>query len=173
MSPIPPLPNWSALHPLITHIPIALLSLSPIALLAGALTRNKVSKVFLITTLFLLVLGTAMLPVALHTGRTSATAGNLLPEMNSILDEHRALARYTTSAMVTATVLFALTLFTRMALRLPDNSMISAVLPVAFLIFYSIGMFQLLSTATHGAQMVHGHAFNESVTGGHIKEVVQ
>ena len=40
MTQLPPIPQWSSLHPLIVHFPIALFLLSPLLMIAAAKSRK-------------------------------------------------------------------------------------------------------------------------------------
>lgn len=169
MSPIPPLPNWSGLHPLLTHFPVALIFLSPVSVVLGAVLNGAWARRCLIMSLLLLGAGATMMYVAISTGVDAVSIHQLSTEMRGVLDEHRSMAKGATSALTVAALLYALTLVVRWWLGVDDNRMVASILPVAFLVFYCIGVFQLFSAVQHGAQLVHTHAFTDSVstaTGG-------
>jgi uncharacterized membrane protein len=162
MSPIPPLPNWSGLHPLLTHFPVAMILLSPVSIILGALLDGRWSKRFLMMSLVLLSVGATLMYFAISTGVDAVSVHQLSTEKQSVLDEHRSMARGATSAITLAALLYALTLAIRRWLGVEDNRMVTTILPIAFLVFYSFGVFQLFNAVQHGAQLVHGHAFSDS-----------
>ncbi len=159
MSPIPPVPNGSALHPLLTHVPIALILLSPVSILCGALLRGPWGKRCLFISVALLGCGAALLYIAIHTGVEAVSFHQFSSGMKQVLDEHQEMARSAASALLLAASLYALTLALRLYLGVNDNRMIATILPAAFLLFYCIGMFHLINAIQHGSQLVHGHAF--------------
>lgn len=164
MSPIPPLPNWSGLHPLLTHFPVALILMSPVSIILGALLDGRWSKRFLMMSLVFLGLGAALMYFAILTGIDAVSFHQLSTEMQGVLEEHRSMAQGATSAFTLAVLLYALTLVIRWCLGVDDNRMVATILPIAFLVFYCIGIFQLFNAVQHGAQLVHGHAFTESTS---------
>lgn len=166
MSPIPPVPNGSALHPLLTHIPIALILLSPISVICGAVLRGAWAKRCLFISVALLGTGATMMYIAIVTGLDAVSFHQFSSEMKQVLDEHQEMARSAASALLFAASLYALTLAVRLWLGVNDNRMISTVLPAAFLLFYCIGMFHLINAVQHGAQLVHGHAFTTQTSAG-------
>ncbi len=166
MSPIPPVPNWSALHPLLTHIPIAMIVLSPVSIISGAVLRGPWAKRCLFISVALLGSGAAMMYVAIHTGLDAVSFHQFSNEMKEVLSEHQEMAGSAASALLLAASLYALTLALRLWLGVNDNRMISTILPAAFLLFYGIGLFQLASAVQHGAQLVHGHAFTTQTSAG-------
>lgn len=164
MSPIPPLPNWSGLHPLLTHFPVALILLSPASIFLGALLKGKWAKRFLTMSLALLSVGATLMYFAIMTGIDAVSIHQLSTEMRGVLDEHKSMARGATSALTVAALLYALTLVIRWWLGVDDNRMVASILPIAFLVFYCIGVFQLFNAVQHGAELVHGHAFTDSAS---------
>ncbi len=169
MSPIPPVPNWSGLHALLTHVPIALILLSPVSVVCGALLQGAWAKRCLIISVALLGTGAALMYIAILTGLDAVSFHEFSNEMQEVLSEHQQMARRAASALLLAASLYALTLALRLWLGVKDNRMISTVLPAAFLLFYGIGLFQLINAVHHGAQLVHGHAFTSPVSTGEAK----
>ena len=72
MGHLPPLPTWQELHPLVIHFPIALLLVAPLFIFLGAVLRKERSRVFLISALILMLLGTATLYLATQTGQAAS-----------------------------------------------------------------------------------------------------
>ena len=53
----PQIPNWSELHPLVIHFPIALLLVAPLFIIAGILMNPQKGRPFLIAAFSLMLRG--------------------------------------------------------------------------------------------------------------------
>jgi uncharacterized membrane protein len=145
--------GWNGLHPLVIHFPIALLLLAPLFVLLGAVLRSGRRRIFLISAL-LLILGTASLYVATQTGHAACRQHQFSTQANAVLLEHRALADETRTMFTMVTALCCLMLLVTLRFRVKIVEL-APVLPIAFLVFYAIGIALLLSTAYRGALLVH------------------
>ena len=155
MIQLPPIPGWSDLHPLITHFPIALFVLLPLALIAAGMSRKSINHVFLIAALVLMLLATGFLYLTYFTGIARATALEDISAAGAAIAHHRSLAGYTVSAFTFATVLFTMTLFVRRKLKLEDMRELTPWIPFSFIVFYALGAFWLVLTAHQGAMLAH------------------
>jgi len=64
MFQFPPIPNWDALHPLIVHFPIVLLLVAPLFIVAALVASPARGRLFMISALILMILGTASVYLA-------------------------------------------------------------------------------------------------------------
>ncbi len=148
------LPSWRELHPLVIHFPIVLLLLAPLFVMVGAVLRRERNRAYLMSALLVMVLGTASLYLATHTGLAGAAGRELSPDVSAALLEHRFLALETrmTFTVVTGTFALLLVLTWRFDLRTRE---LAPVVPIAFLFFYFVGIVLLVRTAQRGGQLVH------------------
>jgi uncharacterized membrane protein len=154
MGTLPPLPNWQELHPLVIHFPIVLLLLAPLFVVLGAALRSERSRMFLISALILMLLGTASLYISTQTGDAASRQHQLSPQVSAVLLQHRTMAAETRTNFTVVTAMYGLLLLLTLRFRL-DVGELAAFLPVAFIAFYALGICQLLSIAHLGGQLVH------------------
>ena len=155
MTQIPPIPEWSSLHPLIVHFPIALLLLLPLLLIAAAMSRKATNHALLVAAFALMVLATGFLYVTYFAGDAMAAASEGGTTVPAVIKHHCSLAGYTVSAFTLATTLFAVALLIRRVLRLEDMRDLTPWIPISFLVFYALGVFWLILTAHQGATLAH------------------
>jgi uncharacterized membrane protein len=155
MHQLPPLPEWSNFHPLLTHFPIVLLLLLPILLILAGWYRGTRNHMFWAASLVTLLAGLALLWVTFLSGVAFAHPAPGLPAIASIIAHHCSLAQYTIGAFSMATVLLAIGLAVRKSLRLEDMRDLSPWIPVGFFTFYGFGVFWLVLTAHQGAILAH------------------
>ncbi len=86
----PPLPPWEGMHPIITHFPIALLSVAPLFVLLGLLPR--IGGGFKWAALLLLVLGTTGAYVAAEAGEAAKELVVQTPQIREVMERHEDLA---------------------------------------------------------------------------------
>jgi uncharacterized membrane protein len=154
MIQLPPLPAWDALHPLIVHFPIALLLITPLFILLGSVLEEEKGRMYLISGLILMALGTGAVFVALQTGEAAGKLAERTPEINAVLEHHEQLAETTRAAFSALTVIFAAILFLPRLLRRSSGRLMRT-LPLVFLLIYGAGMLVLVSTAHNGGRLVH------------------
>jgi uncharacterized membrane protein len=154
MGILPPLPNWQELHAIVIHFAIVLLLLAPLFVLLGAVLRSERSRMFLISALIFMLLGSASLSVATQTGHAASRQHQLSPQVSAVLLQHRTLAAETRISFAVVTAMYGLLLLLTLRFRL-DVGELDAFLPVAFLAFYALSIVQLVSTAHLGGQLVH------------------
>jgi uncharacterized membrane protein len=154
MIEFPPIPSWDGLHPLIIHFPIALLLVAPIFIVLGALLR-RTGRSFSLAALFLMVLGTVAVFIAVETGEAAGELADRTPQVMQVLQHHQELADLTRSVFVALTVIYAVVLFLPPLLsnRLSHGPILA--LQGAFLLLYLAGAVVLINTAHNGGRLVH------------------
>ncbi|HSB75503.1 MAG TPA: DUF2231 domain-containing protein [Terriglobales bacterium] len=154
MIQLPPVPAWDALHPLIVHFPIALLLITPLFIVLGSVLEEEKGRMYLISGLILMALGTGAVFVALETGEAAGKLAERTPEINAVLEHHEQLAEITRAVFSALTVIFAAILFLPRLLRRSSGRLIRT-LPLVFLLIYGAGVPVLVSTAHNGGRLVH------------------
>ncbi len=155
MFQLPPIPAWESLHPLIVHFPIVLLLLSPLFILISMIMAPSKGRPYMTAALIILVLGTVSLFVAGETGEAGALLAQRGGGMDKILAAHQSLASETEVVFsVLAVILLGMVLLPRI-FRRSDTRLVTTFLPLAFLVFYSVGLLFLANTADAGARLVH------------------
>ncbi|MEJ2084013.1 MAG: hypothetical protein P8Y94_18130, partial [Acidobacteriota bacterium] len=92
------------------HFPIALLLVAPIFIVLGALLR-RTGRSFSLAALFLMVLGTVAVFMAVETGEAAGELADRTPQVMQVLQHHQELADLTRSVFVALTVIYAVVLF--------------------------------------------------------------
>ena len=154
MFEFPPIPTWDGVHPLIVHFPIALLLVAPVFVVLGLVVGAR-SRVFAVSALILMVLGTAGTFVAVATGEAAGKLADRTPEVNRVLEHHEQLAERTRLVFTVLTVVYAGLLAGPAALKRGLPRAPVAVLTVAFLAVYGAGVVVLANTAHNGGRLVH------------------
>ncbi len=155
MQALPPIPNWSELHPLVIHFPIALLLVAPLFIIAGILMNPQKGRPFLIAAFSLMLLGTVGTMLAVATGEAAADVAHHTAGMSAILERHQELAETTRDIFGLLTVIFATILFMPRILKREATMAVARILPLAFLLFYAAGTVVLVKTAHNGGRLVH------------------
>lgn len=152
---LPPIPNWSELHPIVIHFPIALLLVAPLFIVAGIVMDPQRGRPFLVTALSLMVLGTVGTVLAVATGEAAAEVTHRTAAMSAVLERHQELAETTRDIFGLLTVIFATILFLPRFLNRETTTAVARILPLAFLLFYGAGTVVLMNTAHNGGRLVH------------------
>ena len=155
MIQFPPVPAWDALHPLIVHFPIALLLVAPLFIVIGMTLRPEKGRVYLVSALILMALGTSAVFLALETGEAAAKLAERTPEINAVLEHHEQLAETTRVVFSVLTVIFAAIVVLPRLLRRSSGWLAGRALPLIFLVLYGAGMLLLVNTAHNGGRLVH------------------
>ena len=163
----PPLPEWEGLHPLVVHLPIALLLVAPLFVLLGFLPR--VGGGFRLTALMLFVLGTVGAYVAVESGEASAQIINFTPEARETLERHAGLAETARLLFTILTALYGLTLALPLLVRkLWSKSLprvVSNLLMVLVIVAAGLCMNVLANAADLGGRLVYVHRVENWVLG--------
>lgn len=155
MLQFPTLLPWDSLHPLIIHFPIVLLLISPLFVLIGAMLTPLKGRPYMVVALILLLLGTGSLFVAAQTGQAAAELADRSPGVSSVLESHQDLATETKGIFAALSLIFIGLFFLPRFTGHPDTRLFSMVLPLAFLVFYGVGILFLVNTADAGGRLVH------------------
>jgi len=155
MQAVPPIPNWTELHPLVIHFPIALLLIAPLFVIAGIVMNPSKGRPFLVAALSLMVLGTVGSVVAVLTGEAAAEVAHRTAAMSAALERHQELAETTRDIFGLLSAIFASILFVPRFLRRETTTAAARLLPLAFLLFYAAGTVVLVNTAHNGGRLVH------------------
>ncbi len=155
MFELPPMPTWDSLHPLIIHFPIALLFLSPIFIGISAILAPPKGRPFLIAALIVLALGTASLFIAASTGRAAGELAERGGSVDSVLASHEDLASETKLIFSGLSVILIGIFFLPRILRRQETRIFSTVLPLAYLVLYSVGILFLVNASHQGGRLVH------------------
>ncbi|HLH09107.1 MAG TPA: DUF2231 domain-containing protein [Terriglobales bacterium] len=155
MIQFPPLPDWSGLHPLVIHFPIALLLIAPLFVLVGALLKPEKGRAFLIAALVLMAIGTCGTYLAVATGEAAGKIAERTPEINAVLEHHEELAERTRASFTVLTIIFAAILFVPGFFHRESNRAVSTILPLVFIVLYGVGALFLANTAHNGGRLVH------------------
>ncbi len=155
MIQMPIIPPWEGLHPLIVHFPIALLLVTPIVVLVGALLKPEHGRTLLYVALGLMLLGTVGTFLAAATGEAAGKLAERNPQVDAVLERHEELADATRAVFSGLTIIFAAIVFAPRLSRKLSGRMVTTVLPLLFLLFYGAGTLLLANTAHNGGRLVH------------------
>lgn len=153
MPSLPPLPPWEGMHPLVVHFPIALLMVVPLFVLVTAVTG---SRAFMLSTLLLMVLGTAGAFVATSSGDEA----NAYMEVDSmtgyeVAEEHKAVAEWSRNVFLVLTIVYAvLTVLTLVRQKMRGIAPRLS-LNLLFLLPWAYGLLELAEAAHLGGHLVH------------------
>lgn len=164
METLPPIPNWTELHPLVIHFPIALLLVAPIFIIIGIIVNPLKGRPFFIAALVLMLLGTAGAFLAIATGEAAGEIAERTPAVSVVLERHEDLAEMTRIVFSVLTLLFAAILLLPRLLMREAPVATARVLPLAFLMFYTAGAVILVNTAHNGGRLVHELGVHAGIT---------
>ena len=155
MIQMPAIPPWEGLHPLIVHFPIALLLITPLLVIAGALLTPEKGRIVLYTALGLMLIGTLGTFLAAATGEAAGKLAERTPQVDAVLERHEELADATRAVFAGLTCIFAAIVFAPKVFRKLPGRLVTTALPLIFLLFYGAGMLLLANTAHNGGRLVH------------------
>lgn len=151
---LPPLPDWSSLHPLVIHFPIALLLAAPVLMLAGLIARRRGHCLF-ISALILIAMGVGGAFLAVATGEAAAELAERSDLTNRMIERHAELAETTRLVFSILGVVYAAMILVPMALRRELNRKLMISLSLAFFLVYSASLLLVVNTAHWGGLLVH------------------
>lgn len=151
----PPLPmDWSGLHPLVIHFPIALLFVAPLLIVIGLALKSG-RRAYLFSALVLMVIGTVTTFVAVSTGEAAGELAEGVGSVGAMLERHEELAETTRAVFTVLTLLFAGILVVPALMKRQLQGALFYVAHGVFLVAYVAGMAQLANTAHEGGMLVH------------------
>jgi uncharacterized membrane protein len=164
MLPIPPVPSWEGLHPLVVHLPIGILLGAPVFLLLAAILPVR-ARWCSLAALLSLVMGTSGLFVAVATGRAARDeVEEGTDEMFSVLDRHAELAGKTRNAFALLTASFATFVAATHATKRLSQPVLLGAANALFLLLL-LGANLLLANAAHmGGRLVHEFAIRSTLS---------
>ena len=157
------LPSWDGLHPTIVHFPIALLLVVPLFVVLS-LAMKAQAKMFAISALIMMVLGTVALFVAASTGEAASERAEHRPGTERALEQHEELAETTQVVFVVLTSIYATLVGALLFARHRLDGWPRSVIHVAFLIIYSSGCAVLVKTGARGGRLVPEYGVHASLT---------
>ncbi len=149
------LPQWSDLHPLVVHFPIALLLVVPIFLVLTLFNRTT-AWAFSLSAFILMVIGTVGAVIAVQTGGAADDAMKFSEAVEVIVERHEHLAETVQVVFILLTVAFGLLLFLPAILHrtVPRGAWLA--LNGVFLVAYLVGCGYLVATGRAGGALTHG-----------------
>jgi len=145
------MPPWNHLHPLIVHVPIALLMTAPAVVLFGLLWPAQRPGIHA-TALALLVLGTLAAGAAVVTGEAGAALAQRTPALRAAVARHEHLAQGAALAFTFLTAAFGVLHLGPWWSRAPRGAAAACAL---WLGLAALAALQLTLAAHGGGRMVH------------------
>lgn len=151
----PPLPSdWSALHPLIIHFPIALLLVAPILVILAMIARAG-RRPYLVSALVLMTLGTIAIYIAVSTGEAAGEMAERMANVEAMVERHEEMAETAQAIFSVLTLVFAgLLIVPALIKRNLEGAFFYGAYAV-FLVAYLAGAVVLANTAHAGGLLVH------------------
>lgn len=150
----PGLPPWAGMHPLLVHFPIALLFVSPLFLVL-ALVLGRRNRGWALTSLLILMVGTAGIFAAAASGEAAGKLAERSPEIDAVLERHEHLAEAARGVFSGLALGFAGLVLVPLALKreLPRWAHVASHL--LFLGVFLGGLGFLAQIAHQGGRLVH------------------
>lgn len=148
-----PFPTWDGMHPLVVHFPVALLLVSPIFIVLGLLRPGRF-RLFSVSALILMLLGTAGAWLAVETGEAGASLVDRTPQLTAAIQEHQAMAENTRLIFTLLTVVYAGMLAAPLALQ-NIQPRLPVIAQVVFVLALAASCLVLARTAHLGGRLVH------------------
>jgi uncharacterized membrane protein len=159
--------DWGSLHPVMVHMPTALLFAAPLFIIIGLVFQRN-AKIFYLSALILMLIGTLSIFLAASTGDKASEHIKPNPDVVATLDHHVRLAETIRLAfsLLTSTFTAYILLFSYLTKKFsPKFHRITLVL---FLVIYAYSLILLLDTAHQGGKLVHHHGIvSELYRGNH------
>lgn len=156
-----PIPSWNAMHPLVVHFPIALLLVAPLFVALGLL-RPERFRLFSVSALILMLLGTAGAWLAVETGEATAGTVDRTPQITTAIHEHQEMAENTRLIFTILTAVYALVLAAPLRFKkLRPRGLV--IVQILFLVLYGGSCLVLARTAHLGGRLVHHFAVHAMI----------
>jgi uncharacterized membrane protein len=164
MFTLPPLPEWSSLHPIVVHLPLGVLAATPVLLLL-ALCFGRVNKGIAGATLIMLLVGAAGCMLATATGEAAAEVALTNAASDKLMEEHEELAELARNFFLALAggYLVLLLLAAGLKDRLKPAGWIAA--HVVFIAAYGLGLLVLMNAGHLGGRLVHEYGVRADLTG--------
>lgn len=157
------LSDWGSLHPVVVHIPIALLFIVPIFILIG-MFHHPSCRHFYLSALILLLIGTLSMFTATSTGEhASESIGQPDRAVLATLEAHDRLAHQTRTAFSVLSVVFLLYVWLLPRLHKKYGKQTHRIVLILFLLIYAYILILLFNTAHQGGKLVHQHGIKSSL----------
>lgn len=151
---LPPWPGWDAVHPVVVHFPVALLTAAPLfVLLAVLLPRH--APCLSCSALVLLVLGTAAAFAAVETGEATAEMALRSDAITPVLNRHAEMGELTRNVFVALTAVYGLVLFLPVVSKKAARPAFRLAAHVVALVLLVAGSLLVANTAHLGGRLVH------------------
>ncbi len=154
MFQLPSLPAWEALHPGISHFPIAFLLAAPFLILAGIFVTSRRRGLF-VMALALMVVGTLGIYLSASTGDEAKRSAPKTPEVQKAVDLHENVGSAARAVFTVLTVLLAALVFAPSLLKRSLGQRANALLAAALLVLYAVAALILVNAAHTGGVLVH------------------
>ncbi|QQR73371.1 MAG: hypothetical protein IPJ17_18080 [Holophagales bacterium] len=154
MFELPSVPSWDALHPFVSHFPIALLLLSP-ALLLAALVVPARRLTLLALAVWLMAAGTLAVYLSAATGDAARDVAPKAPEIVQAVADHEELGSAVRAVFTGLTVLLVALRFGPGWLKRPLGAGALASATAALLLVDLVAVLLVLKTGHSGALLVH------------------
>lgn len=148
-------PQWSDLHPLVVHFPIALLLVVPIFLVLALFNRTT-ARVFSLSAFILMAIGTIGAVIAVQTGEAADDAMKFSETVEVIVERHEDLAETARNLFILLTVAFGVLLFLPGILHRTVSRGWWLGLNGVFLVAYLVGCGYLVATGKGEGALTHG-----------------
>jgi uncharacterized membrane protein len=146
--------SWSALHPGISHFPIALLLVSPVFVLIGLL-RPRQRPTLMAVALGLLLAGTLGVYLSASSGDAAAKQAPETAEVKAAVEHHESLGSAARALFTGLSVLFLALQAVPIATHRSFAPRTATLLTAVFLVLYVAAAVVLLDAAHSGGILVH------------------
>ena len=154
MFELPSIPSWDALHPALSHFPIAVLPLVPVFVLLALWLREQ-RRTLMAVAIGLLVFGTLGVYLSAASGDAARELAPKLPEVASALERHESMGELARALFTVLAVLLAALEYVPWLFKKELAPRTFAALAAAFVAVYLVVSLLLVNTARSGGVLVH------------------